>query len=103
MRASSEVSRAAVRARIVATPSRRLSCVALNASVVVPSDFTRARSSRTSSATTWNLVRTEGRMAPRATSACTSLTVMASTGMRPSLSPDRTRRWVRAGLRRPAV
>ena len=62
--ASSEVSRAAVFARIVATPSRRLSCVALNASVVVASAFTRARSSRTSRATTWNFVRTEGRVGP---------------------------------------
>ncbi len=93
MSARREVSRAAVLARIVATPSRRLSCVALNASVVVASALTRARSSRTSSATTWNFVRTEGRIAPRATSACTSLTVMASTGMMPSLSPCRPRRW----------
>jgi hypothetical protein len=38
-------------------PSSRLSCASRFASVSVWSAFTRARSSRTSSATTWNLVR----------------------------------------------
>ena len=54
------MSRAAVFARIVATPSRRLSCSARWASLLVRSALTRARSSRTSSATTWNLVRPDG-------------------------------------------
>ena len=57
---SSEVSRAAVFARIVAMPSRRLSCSARWASVISLSALTRARSSRTSRATTWNFVRTDG-------------------------------------------
>ncbi len=50
----SEVSRAAVFARIVATPSRRLSSSARAASVISVSAFTRARSSRTRNAITWN-------------------------------------------------
>ena len=92
---SREVSRAAVSARIVATPSRRLSCAARWASVLVVSALTRARSSRTSRATTWNRVRTEGSTGPRWTAPSTARTARASTGMIPSLSRSRTRRWVR--------
>ena len=86
----SDVSRAAVLARIVATPSRRLSCSARSASVIVLSALTRARSSRTSSATTWNLVRLDGLTGPRWAAASTSRTARASTGMMPSLSRSRT-------------
>ena len=87
---SSEVSRAAVLARIVATPSSRLSCSARWASVLVVSALTRARSSRTSSATTWNFVRTDGQHRRRAATALsTSRTARASTGMMPSLSRSR--------------
>jgi hypothetical protein len=50
---SSEVSRAAVFARIVAMPSRRVSIAVRSDSLMVVSALTRARSSRTSSATTW--------------------------------------------------
>ena len=85
----SEVSRAAVCARISAIPSRRLSCSARWASLLVPSARTRVRSSRASSATTWNFVRTEGITRPRWTAASTSRTVRASTGMMPSLSRSR--------------
>ena len=61
--ASSAVSRTAVFARIVAMPSRRLSCSARWVSLLVSSARTRARSSRTSRATTWNFVRVDGRHA----------------------------------------
>ena len=94
------MSRAAVFARIVAIPSRRLSCSARWASVLVSSARTRARSSRTSRATTWNFVRTEGSTRPRSAAASTSRTVRASTGMMPSLSRSRTRRWFRGAVRR---
>ena len=96
---SSEVSRVAVLARIVATPSSRLSCSLRSASVLVVSALIRARSSRTSSATTWNLVRTDGRTLPRSTPASTSRTARASTGMMPSLSRSRTRRRDRGAVR----
>ena len=89
---SSEVSRAAVFARIVATPSRRLSCAARWASVLAASALTWARSSRTSRATTWNLVRLLGDTGPRWAADSTSRTARASTGMMPSLSRSRTRR-----------
>src|SRR6476620_5308413 len=97
--ASSEVSRAAVLARIVAIPSRRLSCSARCASLLARSALTRARSSRTSRATTWNLVRPEGRTGPRWAPASTSRTARASTGMMPSLSRSRARRWLRGAVR----
>ena len=92
---SREGSRAAVLARMVATPSRRLSCSALCDSELSPSARTRSRSSRTSRAMTWNLVRSERRTSPRATPFSTSRTARASTGMIPSLSRSRTRllRW----------
>ena len=64
-RESSEVSLAAVLARIVATPSSRLSWSARLASVSSVSALMRARSSRTSRATTWNLVRADGETGPR--------------------------------------
>ena len=51
-REMSEVSRAAVLARMVATPSRRLSCSAREASFSSGSVLTRARSSRTRKAMT---------------------------------------------------
>ena len=76
------MSRTAVFARIVAIPSRRLSCSARWASLLVSSALTRARSSRTSSATTWNFVRTVGRHpAPLRRAASTSRTARASTEM----------------------
>ena len=95
-----EVSRAAVFARMVAMPSRRLSCSARWASVLATSALILARSSRTSRATTWNFVRTEDIAEPRSTAVSTSRTLRASTGMMPSLSMSRTRRWLRAGARR---
>ena len=99
-RARSEVSRAAVLARIVATPSSRLSCSLRCASVLVSSALMRARSSRTSRATTWNFVRTDDITDPRWTAASTSRTARASTGMMPSLSRSRTRRRFRGAVRR---
>ncbi len=50
---SSEVSRAAVLARIVAMPSSRVSTAVRSDSGAVVSPLTRARSSRTRRATTW--------------------------------------------------
>ncbi len=92
-RDSSEVSRAAVLARIVPIPSSRLSCSARWLSLTAVSAFTRVRSSRASRATTWNFVRPEGRTGPRWTPASTSRTARARTGMMPSLSMSRVRRW----------
>ena len=63
------------------------------ASVLAASALTRARSSRTSRATTWNFVRTDDVTDPRWAAASTSRTARASTGMMPSLSRTRTRRW----------
>jgi hypothetical protein len=54
------VSRAAVFARICAMPSRRLSSSARSAGPSSGSPLTRARSSRMSSAMTWNFVRLVG-------------------------------------------
>ncbi len=79
-------SRAAVFARIVATPSSRRSCSARYASVADWSVLTRLRSSRTSRATTWNLVRIDGLIAARSTAPSTSRTALARTGIRPSAS-----------------
>ncbi len=91
---SKEVSRVAVFARIVATPSRRLSWAAFCAALSSVSAFSRERSSRTSSATTWNLVRPLDFTRPRCDIASTSRTARASTGMIPSLSSSRPlRRW----------
>ena len=94
-RESSVVSLAAVLARIVATPSSRLSWSAFLDSVSSVSALIRARSSRTRSATTWNLVRADGETGPRWERASTSLTARARTGMMPSLSPcRRPLRWL---------
>ena len=82
----SEVSRAAVFARIVATPSSRFSVSARTSSLMSGSVFARARSSRTSTAITWNFVRPEGLTGPRDAAVSTSRTARASTGMRPVLS-----------------
>ena len=78
-RASSDPSRAAARARIVAMPSRRRSCSARRDSPV-PTDWIRSRSSRTSSATAWNVMRVVGRTRPRWTATSMSRTALASTG-----------------------
>jgi hypothetical protein len=77
----SEVSRAAVLARMVATPSRRLSSSARAASVTAVSALTRARSSRTRKAMTWNLTRFVGPSLPRWALASTSRTLRARIGM----------------------
>ena len=88
-----DVSRAAVFARIVATPSSRFSTSARSASVTVRSVFALARSSRISSATTWNFTRFCGPTLPRSAAASISRTARASTGMSPASSPWRARRW----------
>ena len=79
--ARSPESRTAVVARIVATPSSRLNCSARRVSLMVWSALTRECSSRTSSATAWNFVRTAGVTRPRWTAASTSRTARASTEM----------------------
>ena len=73
---SRAVSRTAVLARIVAMPSRRLSCSARWVWLLVA--CTRACSSRTSSATAWNLVRTAGVTRRRSTAVSISRTERAS-------------------------
>ncbi len=89
----SEVSRAAVLARIVAMPSSLLSCSARAASVSSGSALARARSSRIRNAMTWNLVRFVGpSFLPSAAFASTSRTLRARTGMSPSLLAWRLRR-----------
>ena len=90
-RASSELSRAAVRARIVATPSMRLSCSA-RCDSPVSAACTRARSSRTSRATAWKVSRVDGRTRPRWTATSMSRTALASTGSTPSASREREAR-----------
>ena len=75
-----DVSRAAVLARIVATPSRRLRVSVRSASVSSLSVFAFARSSRMSRAITWNLVRFVGPTLPRSAAPSTSRTARASTG-----------------------
>ena len=60
---------------------------------------TRARSSRTSRATTWKVVRADGLIAPRWTARSTSRTVRARTGIRPSSSTSRGRRRPRGAVR----
>ena len=77
----SDVSRAAVFARIVATPSRRLSSSARAESATAVSAFTRARSSRTRKAITWNLTRLVGPSFPRWALASTSRTLRARIGI----------------------
>ena len=89
---SSEVSRTAVLARIVAMPSSRVSTAARSASGVEVSLLTRARSSRTRRATTWYAVRPLGPTLPRCAAASTCRTALARTGMMPSSSPARGRR-----------
>ncbi len=66
-----EASRTAVVARMVAMPSRRLSCSARRLSVPAAAR-TRARSSRSSRAMAWNFVRTAGVTRPRWAAASTS-------------------------------
>ena len=75
--ASSPASWTAVVARMAAMPSRRLSCSARLLSLPAAAR-TRARSSRSSRATAWNLVRTAGVTRPRRAAASTSRTVRAS-------------------------
>ena len=84
-----EVSRAAVFARMVATPSSRLSSSVRSASVSSASVLARARSSRMSNAITWNLVRLLGPTLPRSAAFSTSRTARASTGISPVSSPGR--------------
>ena len=71
-----------------------------SASLLLSSARTRSRSSRTSRATTWNFVRTDGTTRPRWTAVSTSRTVRASTGMMPSLSRLRARCCCRGAGRR---
>ncbi len=85
----SEVSRAAVFARIVATPSSRLSSSTRAASVISVSAFTLARSSRTRNAITWNFVRFVGPSFPRWDFASISRTLRARIGMRGASSSRR--------------
>ena len=68
---SSEVSRAAVLARIVAMPSSRVSTAVRSPSETVVSCLIRARSSRSRMATTWYAVRPLGRTLPRCAAAST--------------------------------
>ena len=96
--ASSPGSRTAVFARIVAIPSRRFSCSARRVWLPVCFPWTRACSSRTSSATTWNFVRTAGVTRRRSTAASTSRTARASTDM--TSSEARTRRCFGEAVRR---
>ena len=95
--ASSPASRTAVVARMVAMPSRRLSCSARWLSLPAAAR-TRARSSRSSRATAWNFVRTAGVTRPRWAAASTSRAVRASTEMTSPLW--RTRRCFRGAVRR---
>ncbi|OIQ74040.1 hypothetical protein GALL_443160 [mine drainage metagenome] len=96
------MSRAAVLASSVATPSRRLSSWARRDAVRAPSALTRSRSSRTSSATTWNFVRTAGRVGGRRTAPSTSRATSASTGMIPcSAGRGARRRWAPSSVRAP--
>src|SRR5690554_3345181 len=88
-----EVSRAAVLARMVATPSSLLRVSARSASVNESSVLAWARSSRINSAMTWNLVRFDGPTLPRSAAPSISRTARASTGMRPTSSPGRERRF----------
>ena len=86
------VSWAAVLARIVATPSSRLSSSVRAAVVIVVSDLIRARSSRTSRAMTWNFVRLAGPTLPSIDFASTSRTRRARIGMiGAGSSPERCR------------
>lgn len=84
-----DVSRAAVLARIVATPSRRLSSSTRAGSPISASAFTLARSSRTRNAMTWNLVRFVGPSFPRWDFASISRTLRARIGMRGASSSRR--------------
>ena len=75
--ASSPTSRTAVAASTAAMPSRRLSCSARRLSLTV-ADRMRARSSRSSNATAWNLVRTAGVTRPPRAAASISRAVRDS-------------------------
>ncbi len=89
---STEVSRAAVRARMLAMPSRRFSVSARSGSLSgVAGSFACVRSSRISTAMTWNFVRLTGLSLPRWAACSISRTARASTGMSPSLSIVRVR------------
>ena len=94
--ASSPASRTAVVARMVAMPSRRLSCSARRLPVPAAAR-TRARSSRSSRATAWNFVRTAGVTRPRRAAASTSRAVRASTET--TSSRWRARRCFRGAVR----
>ena len=85
----SDVSRAAVLARMVATPSSRLSSSARAASPMSASALTLARSSRTRNAITWNLTRLVGPSFPRWDLASISRTLRARIGMRGASSSRR--------------
>ena len=82
----SVVSRAAVFAMIVAIPSSRVSSLTRSASLSSLSPLIRARSSRTSTATTRNRVRLAGLTLPRSAEFSIARTVRASTGMTPASS-----------------
>ncbi len=72
----------AVRASIVATPSRRLSWSARRPSGI-SSDCSRARSWRMSRATAWKVVCVDAVTRPRRSAPSTSRTALPSTGTRP--------------------
>ena len=82
----SVVSRAAVFAMIVAMPSRRVSSLMRSASLSALSPLIRARSSRTSTATTRKRVRFAGLTLPRSAEFSIARTVRAITGMTPASS-----------------
>ena len=86
------VSRAAVLARMPASPSRRFCSFERSESLRVLSVFTRARSSRSSSAATWKRARLAGFSGPFCTAASTSRAARARIGMTPTSSPGRTLR-----------
>ena len=98
--ASSPASLTAVVARMVAMPSRRLSCSARCLSVATAA-WTRARSSRNSRATAWNFVRTTGVTRPRRVASSTSRAIRANVEM--ASLRWRTRCCFRGAVRRAPV
>ena len=81
--------------------SRRLSCSVRSLSLAVSAAWTRARSSRSSRATTWNFVRVADVTRPLRRAASTSWTARAITDM--TSSGSRRRRRSRGALRRALV
>ena len=81
--------------------SRRLSCSVRSLSLMVSAAWTRARSSRSSRATTWNFVRVADVTRPLRRAASTSWTAREITDM--TSSGSRRRRRSRGALRRALV